>query len=56
MNRETSTMSINFPKEEEVTLERWRDINAFQRQVRAKHHLPCRLPVAIPCSLLHHAA
>lgn len=27
-------MSIDFPKEEEITLERWRSINAFHRQVR----------------------
>ena len=27
-------MSIDFPKEEEVILENWRKINAFQRQVR----------------------
>ncbi|KAL1978204.1 hypothetical protein VTN31DRAFT_1063 [Thermomyces dupontii] len=26
-------MSIDFPKEEEVVLKRWREINAFQRQV-----------------------
>ncbi|GAB1193609.1 tRNA synthetases class I-domain-containing protein [Aspergillus pseudonomiae] len=26
-------MSIDFPKEEELTLKRWREINAFQRQV-----------------------
>lgn len=26
-------MSIDFPKEEEAILERWREINAFQRQV-----------------------
>ncbi len=26
-------MSINFPKEEEATIERWRAINAFHRQV-----------------------
>lgn len=27
-------MSINFPKEEEALLERWREIKAFERQVR----------------------
>ena len=27
-------MSIDFPKEEEVVIQRWRDINAFHRQVR----------------------
>jgi len=27
-------MSIDFPKEEEVILERWREIRAFERQVR----------------------
>ncbi|KAK1761488.1 isoleucyl-tRNA synthetase [Echria macrotheca] len=26
-------MSIDFPKEEEATIQRWRDINAFERQV-----------------------
>jgi isoleucyl-tRNA synthetase len=26
-------MSIDFPKEEEAVLKRWKDINAFQRQV-----------------------
>lgn len=26
-------MSIDFPKEEEVVLQRWRDIDAFLRQV-----------------------
>jgi isoleucyl-tRNA synthetase len=26
-------MSIDFPKEEEVVLQRWREINAFHRQV-----------------------
>lgn len=26
-------MSIDFPKEEEIVLERWREINAFHRQV-----------------------
>lgn len=35
-------MSINFPKEEEATLDRWRALNAFHRQVRAKHHEPCQ--------------
>lgn len=27
-------MSIDFPKEEVATIERWRAINAFHRQVR----------------------
>lgn len=26
-------MSTDFPKEEEIVLEKWREINAFQRQV-----------------------
>lgn len=28
-----TTMSIDFPKEEDIVLQRWREINAFQRQV-----------------------
>jgi len=27
-------MSIDFPREEEATIERWREIKAFERQVR----------------------
>jgi len=27
-------MSISFPKEEENVIERWREIKAFERQVR----------------------
>ncbi|KAH6997055.1 tRNA synthetases class I-domain-containing protein [Ilyonectria destructans] len=33
-------MSINFPKEEEATIERWREINAFQRQVELSEGRP----------------
>ena len=31
---ELSTMSIDFPKEEEAIIARWREIKAFERQVR----------------------
>lgn len=27
-------MSIDFPKEEEAIIQKWRDINAFHRQVK----------------------
>ncbi|KAK3387439.1 tRNA synthetases class I-domain-containing protein [Podospora didyma] len=33
-------MSINFPKEEEVTIERWREIQAFQRQLELSEGNP----------------
>ncbi|KAF7558374.1 hypothetical protein G7046_g5780 [Stylonectria norvegica] len=33
-------MSINFPKEEEITIERWREINAFHRQVELSEGRP----------------
>ena len=32
-------MSIDFPKEEELTIERWREINAFHRQVSYMQYL-----------------
>ena len=31
---ELSAMSIDFPKEEEAIIARWREIKAFERQVR----------------------
>lgn len=36
------TMSIDFPKEEERILARWKEIDAFQRQVE----LVCSVPAA----------
>lgn len=40
-------MSIDFPKEEELTIERWREINAFHRQVLFVPLLAC-LPFLLP--------
>lgn len=40
-------MSIDFPKEEEAVLQRWREIDAFLRQVRFLITL-CRLYRMIP--------
>jgi isoleucyl-tRNA synthetase len=34
-------MSIDFPKEEEHTIERWREIGAFERQVGKQLQDPC---------------
>jgi hypothetical protein len=43
--RELASMSIDFPKEEEAIIARWREIKAFERQVRIhfRHNLlmPC---------------
>ena len=33
LKNELSTMSIDFPKEEEAIIARWREIKAFERQV-----------------------
>jgi hypothetical protein len=38
-------MSIDFPKEEEAIIARWREINAFERQVRDDRHI-CSRPYA----------
>lgn len=38
-------MSIDFPKEEEAIIARWREIKAFERQVRSP-------PLAAPCPAL----
>jgi isoleucyl-tRNA synthetase len=33
-------MSIQFPKEEEIVLQRWREIDAFRRQLELSHGRP----------------
>jgi hypothetical protein len=38
-------MSIDFPKEEEAILARWREISAFQRQVNTPSQFPLELRI-----------